>query len=126
MEGVVKHVGITDLQPENLKWVIEHVPAGTVESVLCFCHYSLNDEMLLDYLDFFEAKQCGHNKCFAVLDGTVVAARCTGMASGSGALKEACMRASDYCTEHGYPIENARRAVFYKQSAHRHHAVQLG
>lgn len=24
-EGVVKHVGITDLQPENLKWVIEHV-----------------------------------------------------------------------------------------------------
>lgn len=26
-EGVVKHVGITDLQPENLKWVIEHVPA---------------------------------------------------------------------------------------------------
>ena len=58
-KGVVKHVGITDLQPENLKWVIEHVPAGTVESVLCFCHYSLNDEMLLDYLDFFEANNVG-------------------------------------------------------------------
>ena len=28
-KGIVKHVGITDLQPENLKWVIEHVPAGT-------------------------------------------------------------------------------------------------
>lgn len=52
-KGVVGHVGITDLQPENLKWVIEHVPSGTVESVLNFCHYSLNDEMLLDYLDFF-------------------------------------------------------------------------
>lgn len=58
-KGVVGHVGITDLQPENLKWVIEHVPAGTVESVLNFCHYSLNDEMLLDYLDFFEANGVG-------------------------------------------------------------------
>ncbi len=28
----MKHVGITDLQPENLKWVVEHAPEGTVES----------------------------------------------------------------------------------------------
>ena len=33
-KGVVGHVGITDLQPENLKWVIEHSEPGTVESVL--------------------------------------------------------------------------------------------
>ncbi|MBR1767603.1 MAG: aldo/keto reductase, partial [Prevotella sp.] len=52
-EGVVGHVGITDLQPENLRWVIEHSEPGTVESVLSFCHYCLNDELLLDYLDFF-------------------------------------------------------------------------
>ncbi|MBP5278689.1 MAG: aldo/keto reductase, partial [Prevotella sp.] len=58
-EGVVKHVGITDLQPENLKWVIEHCEPGTVESVLNFCHYCLNDELLLDYLDFFEANNIG-------------------------------------------------------------------
>ena len=45
-KGIVSHVGITDLQPENLQWVIEHVPAGTVESVLCFCHYCLNDDLL--------------------------------------------------------------------------------
>lgn len=35
-EGVVRHVGITDLQPENLQWVIEHSEEGTVESVLNF------------------------------------------------------------------------------------------
>ena len=46
-EGVVKHVGITDLQLENLQWVVEHVPAGTVESVLNFCHYCLNDDKLI-------------------------------------------------------------------------------
>ena len=37
-KGVVGHVGITDLQPENLKWVVEHSEEGTVESILNFCH----------------------------------------------------------------------------------------
>ena len=36
-KGVVGHVGITDLQPENLKWVIEHSDSGVVESILNFC-----------------------------------------------------------------------------------------
>ena len=53
-EGVVGHVGITDLQLENLKWVVERVPAGTVESVLNFCHYCLNDDKLEDFFDDFE------------------------------------------------------------------------
>ena len=29
-KGIVKHVGITDLQLENLQWVIDRVPEGTV------------------------------------------------------------------------------------------------
>ena len=45
-KGVVGHVGITDLQLENLKWVIENSPEGSVESVLNFCHYCLNDDLL--------------------------------------------------------------------------------
>ena len=55
-EGVVGHVGITDLQPENLKWVIEHCEEGTVESVLNFCHYCLNDDLLTEYFSFFGFK----------------------------------------------------------------------
>ncbi|MDE6795263.1 MAG: aldo/keto reductase, partial [Muribaculaceae bacterium] len=55
-KGAVGHVGITDLQLENLKWVIDHSPEGTVESVLNFCHYCLNDDKLVDFLDYFESK----------------------------------------------------------------------
>ena len=58
-KGVVGHVGITDLQLENLKWVIDRVPEGTVESVLNFCHYTLNDDKLLDFLDYFEQHGIG-------------------------------------------------------------------
>ena len=58
-KGVVGHVGITDLQLENLKWVIDHSPSGTIESVLSFCHYCLCDDKLADFLDYFESKEIG-------------------------------------------------------------------
>ena len=31
-KGFVGHIGITDLQLENLKWIIDHSEPGTVES----------------------------------------------------------------------------------------------
>jgi len=104
-KGVVGHVGITDLQPENLKWVIEHCDQGTVESILCFCHYSLNDTLLRDYLDFFEAHNVG------VVNASPLS---MGLLSHRGApdwhpapipLREACKKAAAYCQEKGYPIE---------------------
>lgn len=55
-KGIVGHVGITDLQLENLKWIIDHSEPGTVESVLNFCHYCLNDEKLTDYLDYLNQR----------------------------------------------------------------------
>ena len=58
-KGVVGHVGITDLQLENLKWVLDNSPEGTVESVLNFCHHTLNDDKLVDFLDYFEEKGLG-------------------------------------------------------------------
>ena len=57
-KGVVGHIGITDLQLENLKWVVEH-SEGMVESILNFCHYCLNDDKLVDFLDYFESKGVG-------------------------------------------------------------------
>ena len=113
-KGDVGHVGITDLQPENLKWVIEHVPAGTVESVLSFCHYSLNDEMLLDYLDFFEANNVGVVNASPFSMGLLSQRGAPDWHPAPEPLKAACKRAADYCTEKGYPIE--KLAVQYSTS----------
>ena len=104
-EGVVRHVGITDLQPENLKWVIEHCDEGVVESVLCFCHYCLNDTLLADYLGFFEMHGVG------VINASPLS---MGLLSQRGApdwhpapqdLKEACAKAATYCQTQGCEIE---------------------
>lgn len=104
-KGVVRHVGITDLQPENLHWVIEHSPEGTVESILNFCHYSLNDDMLLDYLDFFEEKGIGVINASPFSMGLLSQRGTPDWHPAPASLKEACAKAAAYCQEKGYPIE---------------------
>lgn len=113
-KGVVRHVGITDLQPENLRWVIEHSPEGTVESILNFCHYSLNDDMLLDYLDFFEEKGIGVINASPFSMGLLSQRGTPDWHPAPAPLKEACAKAAAYCQEKGYPIE--KLAIQYSTS----------
>jgi aryl-alcohol dehydrogenase-like predicted oxidoreductase len=104
-EGVVRHVGITDLQPENLKWVIEHCDDGVVESVLCFCHYCLNDTLLADYLGFFEMHGVGVVNASPLSMGLLSQRGAPAWHPASKDLKDACHQAAVYCQERGYEIE---------------------
>ncbi len=104
-EGIVRHVGITDLQPENLQWVIDHSPEGTVESILCFCHYSLNDDMLTDYLGYFEERGIGVINASPFSMGLLSSRGAPDWHPAPESLRDACKRAAEYCAEQGYPIE---------------------
>ena len=132
-KGLVGHVGITDLQLENLKWVIDHVPEGTVEScllytspsprdrsegtvesVLNFCHYTLNDDKLVDFLDYFEEKGVGVINASPFAMGLLSQRGVPEWHPAPAALVEACRKASDYCLSQGYPIE--KLAIQYSVS----------
>lgn len=104
-KGVVGHVGCTDLQLENLKWMVEHTPAGTVETVLNFCHYCLNDDKLLDFLDFFEQHHVGVINASPFAMGLLTQHGVPDWHPAPLPLVEACRRAAALCHEHGYPIE---------------------
>lgn len=104
-KGVVGHVGITDLQLENLKWVIDHTPRGTVESVLNFCHYTLNDDKLVDFLDYFESHGIGVINASPLSMGLLSQRGIPAWHPAPRPLVEACSRAADYCKSKGYPIE---------------------
>ena len=116
-QGVVSHVGITDLQPENIKWVIEHVPAGTVEATLCFCHYSLNDELLNDYFDFFEQHNVGIINASPLSMGLLSSRGVPAWHPAPKSLVEACQRAVAHCNAKGYLIE--KLAIQYAISSPR-------
>ena len=104
-KGTVSHVGITDLQLENLKWVVEHTPAGTVESVLNFCHYCLNDDRLADFLPFFEERGIGVINASPLSMGLLSSRGVPDWHPAPKPLVEACARAAEYCRKEGYPIE---------------------
>lgn len=113
-KGVVKHVGITDLQLENLHWVIEHAAPGTVESVLNFCHYCLCDEKLLDYLDFFEEHGVGIINASPLSMGLLSQRGVPAWHPAPKPLVEACQRAVQHCASKNYPIE--KLAIQYSVS----------
>ncbi len=104
-KGIVSHVGITDLQLENLKWVIEHVPAGTVESVLNFCHYCLCDDKMVDFLDFFEANNVGVISASPLSMGLLSERGVPDWHPAPKPLVEVCKKAAEHCKAKGYPIE---------------------
>ena len=113
-KGVVGHVGITDLQLENLKWVVEHVEEGTVESVLNFCHYCLCDDALTDYLDFFEQRGVGVINASPLSMGLLSQRGVPDWHPAPKPLVDACQRAARLCSERGYGIE--RLAIQYAVS----------
>lgn len=104
-KGVVGHVGITDLQPENLQWVVEHVSTGTVESILCFCHYSLNDDLITEYFDWFEERGIGIINASPLSMGLLSSRGVPDWHPADRRLVEACARAAAHCAAKGYPIE---------------------
>lgn len=104
-KGLVGHVGITDLQLENLKWVIDHTAPGMVECVLNFCHYSLNDDKLADFLDFFEERGLGVINASPFSMGLLTQRGIPAWHPAPKPLVEACRKAVRYCAEQGYPIE---------------------
>ena len=113
-KGVVGHVGITDLQLENLQWVIEHSPAGTVESVLNFCHHCLNDDKLVDYLDYFEERGIGVINASPLSMGLLSQRGVPDWHPAPQSLVEACQKAVQHCLAKNYPIE--KLAIQYSVS----------
>lgn len=104
-KGIVGHVGITDLQLENLKWVVEHCEEGIVESILNFCHYTLNDDALLDYLDFFERRGIGVINASPLAMGLLSQRGVPAWHPAPKPLVEACQRAAEHCRQKKYQIE---------------------
>ncbi len=104
-KGLVSHVGITDLQLKNLKWVVEHAPKGTVETILNFCHYCLCDDELVDYLDYFEGQGIGVINASPLSMGLLSERGVPDWHPAPKPLVEACQRAMQHCKAKGTPIE---------------------
>ena len=122
-KGIAGHVGITDLQPENLKWLVENTPEGTIETILNFCHYCLNDDLLTEYIGFFESRGIGIINASPLSMGLLSERGTPDWHPAVQPLKDACARAAEYCRQQGYPIE--KLAIQYVTGNNPHIATTL-
>ncbi|MBP1617237.1 MAG: L-galactose dehydrogenase [Bacteroidetes bacterium] len=113
-KGIAKHVGITNLTLRHFKYIIDHVPAGTVESVLSFCHYCLNDDALVDYLDYFEKKGIGVINASPFSMGLLTERGAPEWHPAPKPLQDLCRKAISHCKSKGEAIEQL--AVQYSVS----------
>jgi aryl-alcohol dehydrogenase-like predicted oxidoreductase len=104
-KGIAGHVGITNLTLRHFRYVIDHVPAGTVESILSFCHYCLNDDALADWLDYFEEKGVGVINASPFSMGLLTERGAPDWHPAPAPLKTVCRKAVDCCRSKGQSIE---------------------
>ncbi|KAK4380851.1 L-galactose dehydrogenase [Sesamum angolense] len=57
--GKVKFIGITGLPLGIFSYILDRVPPGTVDVILSYCHYSINDNTLEDLLPYLKSKGVG-------------------------------------------------------------------
>ncbi|NWJ49537.1 MAG: aldo/keto reductase [Bacteroidetes bacterium] len=104
-KGLARHVGITGLPLAKLKYVVENTPKGTVETILSFCHYCLNDDALVDYLSFFEEHGVGIINASPLSMGLLSERGWPDWHPASDELKQQVVKAVNHCKSKNYRIE---------------------
>lgn len=121
-QGKTGHVGITGLPLNKLHDVTAHFPSGTVESILSFCHYTLQDDSLADELPFYHQRGTGVINASPLSMGLLSTRGTPDWHPASARLKAACTEAAEYCRHHNFPIEQLAIAF---STAHPHIATTL-
>ncbi|CAN0920906.1 L-galactose dehydrogenase [Linum grandiflorum] len=57
--GKIRFIGITGLPLGIFTYVLDRVPPGTVDVILSYCHYSINDSTLADLIPYLKGKGVG-------------------------------------------------------------------
>ncbi len=102
--GRIGHIGITGLPLKIFPAVIDRVPAGTVETILSFCRYELNDSSLATLLPYFAERGIGVINAAPTGMGLLTARGVPTWHPATPAMVEGARRAVDYCRSVGADI----------------------
>ncbi|BCU78123.1 aldo/keto reductase [Luteolibacter sp. LG18] len=103
-QGLVRHVGITGLPLGIFRSILDRVPAGTVETILSFCHYELNDTSLGELLPYFKEKGVGVINASPTGMGLLTRRGAPSWHPSSPEIQAGCRKAVDHCNAKGVDI----------------------
>ncbi|KAJ4873523.1 Uncharacterized protein Rs2_44796 [Raphanus sativus] len=91
-EGKTRFIGITGLPLSIFTYVLDRVPPGTIDVILSYCHYGINDSTLLDLLPYLKRKGVGVISAAPLSMGLILQ------------NKSACKAAAAHCKTKGTKI----------------------
>eukprot|EP00118_Oscarella_pearsei_P025616 m.308477 g.308477 ORF g.308477 m.308477 type:complete len:357 (+) comp44070_c0_seq1:66-1136(+) len=108
--GKCRFIGLTGYPMENFVKMVEGSPVQ-IDTALTYCHYSMNDTSLLDYLPFFEKHGIGVMNASPISMGLLSNRGPPKWHPATDEIKEACRKAAEYCRSQGTDI--AKLAMYY-------------
>jgi L-galactose dehydrogenase len=100
-QGKVRFVGVTGLPLGIFRYVTER---AEIDTILSYCHYSLNDTALETLVPDLKAKQVGIINASPLSMGLLSDHGAPRWHPASQEVKAACARAAAFCREHGADI----------------------
>ena len=100
-QGKVRFVGITGLPLKIFRYVLDRTE---VDTILSYCHYSLNDTELEGLIPYLKEKQVGIINASPLSMGLLSNRGAPGWHPASEEVKQACARAAAFCREQGVDI----------------------
>lgn len=104
-EGLVGHIGITGLPLPVLRKITEEADEDMIETILSFCHYSLNDNSLADDIEFYKSRGIGIINASPLSMGLLSERKTPDWHPASEKIKSACQQATMHCKSKDYRIE---------------------
>ncbi|MBZ5495660.1 MAG: aldo/keto reductase [Acidobacteriia bacterium] len=110
-QGKVRFVGITGLPLRIHRLVLER---AELDTILSYCHYSLNDASLEELVPYLLEKQVGIINASPLSMGLLSNRGAPEWHPASGEIRAACARAAEFCRKRGADI--SRLAVQFSTS----------
>ncbi|KAK7252245.1 hypothetical protein RIF29_36061 [Crotalaria pallida] len=102
--GKTRFIGITGLPLGIFTYVLDRVPPGTVDVILSYCHYCINDSTLEDIIPYLKSKGVGIINASPLAMGLLTESGPPEWHPASPELKSACQAAANHCKEKGKNI----------------------
>ncbi|EFJ19954.1 hypothetical protein SELMODRAFT_153099 [Selaginella moellendorffii] len=103
-QGKVRFIGITGLPLAIFRYVLDRVEPGTIDVVLSYCHYSLNDSSLEGLVPYLKDKGVGIITASPLAMGLLTESGPPVWHPAQEEIKEACAKAATHCKLRGHNI----------------------
>lgn len=116
-EGLVRHIGITGLPLPIYKNVLDRLPKGTVDLILAYCHNSLNDDSLQDWVPYLKEQGVAIISASPMSMGLMTTQGTAEWNPAPDHLKATCMEAAKHAESQGVPLPKLALKYSIKSAA---------